>query len=82
MKKLTWYKGLDFYKQKENKKKKEENLGKREIVGNRLFLLFPQGFQKVISPFPTVFFYLWQNFLPFLSNLRLLSANSFSFKAS
>ena len=31
-----------------------------------------------IAPFPTVFSILWENFLPFFSNLKLLSADFFS----
>ena len=34
------------------------------------------------SPFPTVFSTHFDNFLPFLSNLKLLSANSFSCEVS
>ena len=35
-----------------------------------------------ISPFPTVFSTLLENFIPFLSNLKLLSANSLSLEES
>ena len=35
-------------------------------------------FKRAISPFPTVFSTHLENFLPFSSNLKLLSANSFS----
>ena len=35
-----------------------------------------------ISPFPTVFSTRLDNFLPFLSNLKLSSANSFSLEES
>ena len=38
--------------------------------------------QRAISPFPTVFSTHLDNFLPFLSNLKLLSANSFSLEES
>ena len=44
---------------------------KAEIACNEQFLLFPQCFQT-----------LWKTFLPFSSNLKLLSANSFSFEGS
>ena len=38
--------------------------------------------QRAISPFPTVFSTPLDNFLPFSSNLKLLSANSFSLEVS
>ena len=38
--------------------------------------------QRAISPFPTVFSTCLDNFLPFLSNLKLSSANSFSLEES
>ena len=38
--------------------------------------------ERIISPFPTVFSIHLDNFLPFLSNLKLLSANSFSLEES
>ena len=44
----------------------ENTKGKGEIARNEQFLLFP-----------TVFFTLLENFLPFSSNLKLLSVNSF-----
>ena len=37
---------------------------------------------RAISPFPTVFSTLLENFLPFSSNLKLSSANSFSLEES
>ena len=37
---------------------------------------------RAISPFPTAFSTLLDNFLPFSSNLKLLSANSFSLEES
>ena len=37
---------------------------------------------QAISPFPTVFSTGLKNFLPFSSNLKLLSANSFSLEES
>ena len=40
------------------------------------------NFRQAISPFPTVFSTLLENFPPFLSNLKLSSANSFSFWSS
>ena len=48
----------------------ENTVEKGEIVRNEQFLLFPQ--------FSTRF----ENFLPFSSNLKLSSANSFSSEAS
>ena len=38
--------------------------------------------RKAISPFPTVFSTSLDNFLPFSSNLKLSSANSFSLEES
>ena len=38
--------------------------------------------KQAISPFPTVFSTLLDNFLPFSSNLKLSSANSFSLEES
>ena len=35
-----------------------------------------------ISPFPTMFYTLFENFLPFSSNLKLWSANCFSLEVS
>ena len=37
---------------------------------------------RAISPYPTMFSIHWKNFLPFSSNLILLSANSFSLNQS
>ena len=37
---------------------------------------------RAISPFPTMFFTRLENFLPFLSNLKLSSAKSFSLEES
>ena len=45
----------------------ENTVGKGEIARNEQFLFFP-----------TVFSTLLEDFLPFSSNLKLLSANSFS----
>ena len=49
----------------------ENTMGKGEIAGNQQFLLFPQCFLPI-----------WINFLPFSSNLKLLSPNSFRLKQS
>ena len=38
--------------------------------------------ERAISPFPTVFYTLLENFLPFSSNLILSSANTFSLEES
>ena len=48
----------------------ENTVGKGEIA------------QRAISPFPTVFSTHLDNFLPFSSNLKLSSANSFSLEES
>ena len=48
----------------------ENNVGKGEIARNEQFLLFP------------VFSACLENFLPFASNLKLSSANSFSLEES
>ena len=45
--------------------------GKGEIARNEQFLLFPQCFLPV-----------WRAFLPFSTNLKLSSANSFSLEES
>ena len=47
----------------------ENTMGKEEIA-------------QAISPFPTVFSTHLDNFLPFLLNMKLLSANSFSLEES
>ena len=49
----------------------ENTVGKGEIARNEQFLLFPQCFLPI-----------WNNFLPFSSNLKLSSANSFSLEES
>ena len=49
----------------------ENTVVKGEIARNEQFLLFPQCFLPV-----------WINFLPFSSNLKLSSANSFSLEES
>ena len=49
----------------------ENTLGKGEIARNEQFLLFPQCFPTCLD-----------NFLSFSSNLKLSSANSFSFEES
>ena len=49
----------------------ENAVGKGEIAHNEQFLLFSQCFLPVLK-----------NFLPFSSNLKLLSANSFSLEES
>ena len=49
----------------------ENTVGKEEIARNEQFLLFPQCFLPI-----------WMNFLPFSSNLKLSSANSFSLDQS
>ena len=41
-----------------------------------------QVFSRATSPFPSVFSVLLENFPPFSSNLKLLSANSFSLEES
>ena len=48
-----------------------KTLGKGEIARNEQFLLFPQCFLTVM-----------ENFLPFSSNSKLLSANSFNLEES
>ena len=53
------------------KKPFENTLGKGEIARNEQFLLFPQCVLPV-----------WIAFMPFSSNLKLSSANSFSLKES
>ena len=47
----------------------ENTVGKGKIARNQQFFLFPQCFLAIHS---------LASFLPFLSNLKLLSANSFS----
>ena len=49
----------------------EDTMGKGEIARYEHFLLFPQCFLLV-----------WRNFLPFSSNSKLSSANSFNLEAS
>ena len=49
----------------------ENTVGKGEIARNEQFLLFPQCFSTHLD-----------NFLPFLLNLKLSSANSFSLEES
>ena len=49
----------------------ENTVGKGEIARNEQFLLFPQCFLSFL-----------ENFLPVVSNLKLSSANSFSFEGS
>ena len=49
----------------------ENTVGKEEIARNEQFL-----------PFPTVFSTLFENFLPFMSNEKMSSANSFSLEES
>ena len=49
----------------------ENTMGKGEIARNEQFLLFPQVFSTRLD-----------NFLPFSSNLKLSSANSFGFEES
>ena len=49
----------------------ENTVGKEEIARNEQFLLFPQCFLPD-----------WRIFLPFSSNLKLSSANSFSLEES
>ena len=38
--------------------------------------------RRLISPFPTVFSALFENFLPFSTNLKVLPANPFSLEES
>ena len=52
----------------------ENTVGKGEIARNEQFLLFLQCFQPILRPF--------FHFLPFSSNLKLSSANSFSLEES
>ena len=49
----------------------EKTVGKGEIAHGEQFLLFPQCFLLV-----------WRTFLPFSSNMKLTSANSFSLEKS
>ena len=49
----------------------ENDVGKGEIACNKKFLLFPQCFLPILK-----------NFLSYLSNLKLLSANCFSLEGS
>ena len=49
----------------------ENTVGKGEIARNEQFLLSPQCFVTIL-----------ENFMPFSSNLKLLSANSFSLESS
>ena len=51
-------------------------------LGNKPFENAVEKGERAISPFPTVFSTRFDNLLPFSSNLKLSSANSFSLEES
>ena len=61
----------------------ENIMSKGENAGNQHFVVSSNSFSySAVSPFPTVFSTHLESFLPFSSNLKLSSANSFSMEES